>query len=538
MHLSSRKMLLLKTKIPKPALSPLVAVRAGLAVGLALCLWMTTRPVCAGCDTEERWVTLDDGTPIFTRLYVPSPHADHLPAVVVRHGYLANLGLMQVPWAADLTRLGIAALFVDGRGHGWSGGTWWPPAHPSHLLADAAPDLTAAIADLRSRAPLVDSSRIALIGHSDGATEALMAASADWDIAATVSFSASAAPWEFVDDVAPANLLLLYGTEDRFVLQHTDELLIRHATLGYLDGEGMVGQLADGSARRLMRVAGRGHVDLPYSDEARRAALQWIAQTFGITTDVVLSPSRVSWAVAGFVLLTATLLCWQGWPWSRGLTLHGSWSTLLRMGVVLGVWCGGLLLAARYAPTLRDRDMVPAQEGAVVVALLSAELLVTAGMLAVLLGIRQISRPPLPRLSTLFSDACWGIMLGIGFDAVFEILLTPVYETPVNVQRVGLFALFFVFAFPAFGVHGLAQHWVAGRSFSVVLLDALLAVLTASVAGLWFVRMSALPVYLLACALPAVGAYRVAGHRGGIVGTATFGAFIYARCLSFVCAFY
>ena len=42
---------------------------------------------------DEVWLTLDDGTLIFARLYLPTPSFGRLPAVVVRHGYLANLGV-------------------------------------------------------------------------------------------------------------------------------------------------------------------------------------------------------------------------------------------------------------------------------------------------------------------------------------------------------------------------------------------------------------------------------------------------------------
>jgi alpha-beta hydrolase superfamily lysophospholipase len=167
--------------------------------------------------------------------------------VVVCHGYLANLAFMEIPWAADLTRLGLGALFLDRRGHGRSGGTLWPRPAQSQRLDDLEPDVAAAITYLSVEQPLIDPTRIALLGHSDGATAAITAASRDWNVRATVAVSASVAPWQFVNHIAPQNLLLVYGAADSFVLNDTDGALIARGTRGYLTGAGSFGDLADGA---------------------------------------------------------------------------------------------------------------------------------------------------------------------------------------------------------------------------------------------------------------------------------------------------
>ena len=100
-------------------------------VVLALSAWQANRQVCPGCSLSDVSLALPDGTPIYGRLYLPTTTAATaapLPAVVVCHGYLANLAFMEMPWAADLTRLGLAVLFLDRRGYGRSGGTLWPRA--------------------------------------------------------------------------------------------------------------------------------------------------------------------------------------------------------------------------------------------------------------------------------------------------------------------------------------------------------------------------------------------------------------------------
>jgi hypothetical protein len=445
---------------------------------------------------------------------------------------------MEVPWAADLTHLGVAALFIDRRGHGRSAGSWWPRAPGSGHLADTAPDIRAAVAYLRSREPLVDPSRIALVGHSDGGTGVLQAASADWDVAATAALSASAAPWESVNHIAPANLLLLYGSEDHFVLNHTDELLIRNATRGYLDREGAVGSLQDGSARRLVRVTGRGHIDLLYSAAARREALGWIAETFRVAHKVVLSPLRTAWVAIGVLLLALLLLLWNGPPPIASMLAAAGWHGWLKTTAVVGLWGAGLAAAAWCVPRLGM--LVPTQEGAVVVGVLVAESLAmgAAALAATVATGSALARRPRP--SRLLRNVAAGMAVAILFEAAFEPMLRPVYETPISWERLVLCAVFFVAALPAFAALGATRRAVGGEAPLApgLLFDIGIAVLTAAVAGLWFERMSALPVYLLACAVALAGAYRAAGHPGGLAGAAAFGALVYARCASLVCAWY
>jgi dienelactone hydrolase len=498
---------------------------------LAGCVWLVNRPVCKACKTEDVWLTLADGTPIYGRLYVP-PHAgDHLPAIVVCPGYLANLGFMEVPWAADLTHLGAVAFLLDRRGQGSSGGTWWPPADGSRALLDADPDIHAAVAYLRSRAPLIDPERIALLGHSDGGTGVLMAASADWDVAATVSISASLAPWEFVNHVAPADLLLVYGAEDRFILEQTDAHLISSATRGYLDGEGMVGQLRDGSARRLMRVPGRGHIGVLYSDAARREVLRWIADALRIDRVPALSPLRVKPVVIAVVFLAFVLLLWNGWPRVR---LSVSWAGWLKVAALGGIWVCGLILAAKVVPLLR---WVPAKEGAVAVAVLGIEMFLLLGAAALLLAFSARRPLAFPRAADTFANLGCGAGIGIACVLALDVILRYAYEMPLNPQRGLLFLFFASISLPAFAAVGGAARLTAvhdGESAGHVPLEMTFAIATAFVAPGWFVRMSVLPVYLLAAALASAAVYRAGGHPGG----AAFGAMLYAHCLASVCAWY
>lgn len=511
------------------------AIRSALLLATATCGWVANQRVCNGCSATEIRLSLSDATPIYGRLHVPHDKGNGLPAVIVSHGYLANLGFVEIPWAEDLNNLGVVALFIDRRGHGWSGGRLWPSRNPRAQLRDASPEIAAAVSYLRSRAPLVDPSRIALVGHSDGATSAILAASADWDIAATVSLSASAAPWQFVNHVAPANLLLLYGADDRFILEHTDRLLIQSATRGYLDDAGSVGDISDGSARRLTRVAGRGHIGLVYSDAARRQALDWIAQTFGIRRQVVLSPAPVPWVVAATILLGMLVLLWNGGPQVRSM-IDRHFQPWLILAAMILLWGGGLWLAARYDSMLRS---VPAQEGNVVAATLIAECVLMIAIAVVVISARRAWSGLIPQRA-LLNSAGRGAAAGILFQMVFEIVLQPVYEAPIGVQRLALFGLFLPIALASFGALAAAGLWVTTPSARVPapFTEFSLAAVTVLSAEWWFPRMAALPVYLLAASIALMGAYRAGRHPGGSAGAAAFGAVIYARCMSFVCALY
>jgi len=492
---------------------------------------MGNRPLCSDCTSSTAWLTLDDGTAIHLRTHAPKTAGADLPAVLVVHGYLANIGFVEMPWANDLTNLGIVAAFLDRRGHGKSGGDWWPPPdNVARHLAEWTPDINAAVAHLRNRAPLLDPNRIAVLGHSDGGTGAIIAASADWDLAATVSLSASVAPWEFVNYVAPRNLLLLYGTEDRFILAETDRLLMRAATRGYLDGEGNVGSLSDGSARRLQRVDGFGHVDLLYSSAARHAALEWLTATFAIDREVRLSALRWPWVVAGLLLLWLLVLTWNGLP-SLASPRESLLARSLKSLTIATLWTAGLWIAATVGPSVRN---LPVQESNIVAGVLLAP---GAPMGIVALAMTFSRRGSKHAGSNRLRCIAMGIVAGLAVQIAAEAILRPIYAPAINAPRIALFLALLLPATFAFAATCSAANWLPnGQIAPGVPIEIVLGLITAVLAMPWFIRMSAFPVVLLAGAMLFAGAFRAGG--GSAAGAAAFGAVIYARLASAVCAFY
>ena len=89
-----------------------------------------------------------------------------------------------------LTRKGIVVLRADKRGVGKSGGDY-----TQAVMSDFAADADAGVAYLKTR-PEVDPHKIGLVGHSEGAVEALMAAAHDPDVAFVVMMAGPGVPGE------------------------------------------------------------------------------------------------------------------------------------------------------------------------------------------------------------------------------------------------------------------------------------------------------------------------------------------------------
>jgi pimeloyl-ACP methyl ester carboxylesterase len=142
---------------------------------------MPHTPDKLGLPAEQ--ITLESRTG--TRLHAWFiPAEGRAPAVIVMHGWTANASLM-LPLGVPLRRLGLHLLFLDGRGHGLS--------EPDELTGapQFAEDIEAAL-DWLAQDPRVEAA--AVLGHSAGATAAILAASRRPEVAAVVSVAAIADP--------------------------------------------------------------------------------------------------------------------------------------------------------------------------------------------------------------------------------------------------------------------------------------------------------------------------------------------------------
>lgn len=508
---------------------------------LALAVGQVRRSIRGESRIETRSLVLADGSRVYAELHLPGADAvggRRRPAVILAHGYLANSGFMRSAWAADVTEQGWIALLLDRRGHGRSDGAWWPPA-PDAGAAPAQADLAAAVAMLRQD-HRIDPARIALAGHSDGATAALVAASADWDIAATVAAGASVAPWELVSHVAPRSLLLIFGERDTFVLEDSDVLLISSATRGHLDGAGQVGDPADGSGRRLIRIDGVGHVGVGLSEEARVEALAWLGAVFGEragTPPVPIHMRAEAVGLSSLVLLLATVPLAGGISprLPAGSKLRGA-AALLALAIA---WLCGLRavawLAAWYPLPLPTQELPGA-----------AWLFVSLAAFGGLSGSASALVAPIRRGTETHCrrgagrDVLAGATLAGCVLLVLEVLGSRFHDPVWTAQRTTLLGLAAALALPAF----LALEWGCvrlGRALRLPRWTPLEAALAASMAAagwVWFPRMSAVPVYLLAAALLLTAALRAGSPAAGPWLAASFGAVIAARLTSSAFAFH
>jgi dienelactone hydrolase len=170
-----------------PAGDPLVATRKDY-----------TAPAGAPYTAEDVLVRTPSGLRLSGTLTLPSPRRGRVPVVVTITGSgpedrdeqsPALPGYRPFRQIADtLGRRGIAVLRLDDRGMGES------DTGPATVTsADFADDIRAALSYLRAR-PEIDTTRIALLGHSEGGVIAPMVAESDPRIRALVLMAATASP--------------------------------------------------------------------------------------------------------------------------------------------------------------------------------------------------------------------------------------------------------------------------------------------------------------------------------------------------------
>jgi len=517
--------------------SALVRIAATAVFGTAL--WGANVAVCPGCSAHAVTLPVALGA-VRGVLFVPPHRSGPLPVVIVSHGFLASGAFMHVPWAADITHLGAAALVLDRWGHGTSDGTWWPAADRPEIrtAADLAPDLSAALAHLRGLAPRIDPWRIALLGHSDGGTASLLAGSADWDVRATVALSPSAAPWEFLNHVAPRNLLLMFGGDDDLVPTASRALMIGAATRGYLAGPGEYGVSARGTARALRTVPAAGHVGVLYADIARRDALLWIARALALPEPGPLSPLRFAWIWLG--LLALQVAYW--WPRDapaaptcpRRAGTRGAWQ---RGSAVLGAWSLGLLCAPLWAGLTRA---LPAQETGAVGAVLASTTATLAAVLCAFVwrGDRGAVLAAANGGPIAVGPGAWsGVRFALSMAAAIHLLIWHLIACPFDRSRLAMWGLFAVLSLPLFALLD-ATVVRATPSWTLRAALGLVAAASLALAAPWLsLRMGVVPIYLLSATLVPI-ALSMAGHVSaawGTVGRACFGALIFGRAIAVTC---
>jgi len=141
------------------------------------------------------------------------------PAMLVMHGWGANAAMMSA-CIAPIRAAGYSVLLLDARCHGLS------DDEPFTSLPRFAQDIEAGL-DWLTAQPQVDSSRVAVIGHSVGAGAALLCASRSPRLRAVVSISDFAHPQEVMRRFL-ADKHIPYFAIGWYVLRHVQIVIGAH----------------------------------------------------------------------------------------------------------------------------------------------------------------------------------------------------------------------------------------------------------------------------------------------------------------------
>ncbi|MBL7258898.1 dienelactone hydrolase family protein [Paractinoplanes lichenicola] len=215
-----------------------------------------------------------DGVPLDVMRPAGSPPG---PGVVVAHGYAGSAKLMR-QFGDTLVARGYTVVLPDFDGHGAN----------TRTPVDLQHDLDVAVTHLRSL-PGVDSSRIALVGHSMGATAVTTYAVAHPDIAATVALSLPGSG--MVTPTQPARLLMLVGQLEFPGFHQTVTRALEGA----------------GSDRRSATVPATEHISILYASRAHRLTADWIDAAFGRTPPTTDLPSPLRRLASAGVLMLGLL---------------------------------------------------------------------------------------------------------------------------------------------------------------------------------------------------------------------------------------
>lgn len=212
------------------------------------------------------------------------------PTVIIAHGFAGSSVLMR-GFALTLAHAGYTTISMDFNGHG---------ANPNPL------DLTSQSNDLMLNAEsalleaestgLIDTRRIAILGHSMGSGVALTYGLTHPDTYATMAISPVN---QTVTPALPRNLLLMAGSLEPQFVSNAQHLL---STAG-----GPNGDLLSGTARQLVIVPNVEHISILFSPKAHSTIRSWLDGTFGPQPGASkYTDRRVLWfglGILGFIFL-------------------------------------------------------------------------------------------------------------------------------------------------------------------------------------------------------------------------------------------
>ena len=285
-------------------------VAAGLIVVALFGLWRDRIDVTAEAMTIE-------GTPatVFRGTRAPAP------VVLIAHGFAGSQQLMQA-FALNAARSGMIAVTFDFLGHGQNPA---PLGGSVTEIGGATRSLVMQTARMVTFARGLGDGRVALLGHSMASDIIIRVAQAEPDIAATVTISAFS---QAVTAQSPRNLLLIAGEWESYL--GTEALKLVSQIAGPAPQAGMTyGNMAQGSARRLVIAPHVEHIGVLYSATSLSEAQVWLSQVFGMAASAppVRSGLWIALLLAGLIVavrplarllpVVSTPLIGGGVPWRQ-----------------------------------------------------------------------------------------------------------------------------------------------------------------------------------------------------------------------------
>jgi dienelactone hydrolase len=217
---------------------------------------------------------LPAGSPVVSSRW-PLPPAQRPPVVILIHGFAGDRAIMST-LAWRLTRNNLAALSIEVRGHGTNRN---PFVEDSLAAGTLNEDVRSAVEYART-SPLVDGSRVIVLGHSMGAGAALDYAGQDPALAGTVMISGGR---HLFGAVRPRNTLFIVAVRDPRRIAEAAMAIASHlAGVANPQPGTTYGDFKAGTAVRVVEVPGANHVTVVFSAQAANEIIQWCDQSFGI----------------------------------------------------------------------------------------------------------------------------------------------------------------------------------------------------------------------------------------------------------------
>jgi len=249
-------------------------------------------------------------------LFLPAnPPAARLPAVLVAHGFSGNRQLMY-GFGYTLAKNGYIAALIDFAGHGASLDRLPDSFADDTQYQKLAANISTARDYLRQH-PSVDPARIALLGHSMGASAVTRYSSARDDVPVTVAISLGNFGRQLsADPRRPRNLLILVGAAEFAGFIQGSTAALRAAYPKGTAGQ-TYGDFAASTARRLVYVPGVEHISVLFSQHTHSEVVRWLDQAFAFapSTRQIDLDARIGWvlmlyiaAALGFYALARLLL--------------------------------------------------------------------------------------------------------------------------------------------------------------------------------------------------------------------------------------